>query len=181
MDLPLSFTRLTGQAAADAVLSPEYGDVYEEVHSDASYHDNPLFSRERFIERTVNQVKLPGFELISARHDAALVGFCFGWTMDAGRWWGGETTAPPDGVLHLPKLAVIELMVRESYRGVGAGRRLLGELLTGRAEPYATLLTRPWAPAHAMYLAWGWKVIGTCRPAPDGPLMDVLGLGLPGA
>jgi GNAT superfamily N-acetyltransferase len=173
--MSISFQRLTGQAASAAVLSPAYGDVYEEVHSDSSYENEPLFARERFIERTTDQVKRPGFELVSAHDRTTLVGFCFGWTMDAGRWWGGETTPPPDDVRDVPKLAVIELMVRKSRRGGGAGKQLLTELLNGRDEPYATLLTRPWAPAHAMYLKWGWKVIGTCRPAPDGPLMDVLG------
>lgn len=171
---PVTFTKRTGASAAAAVLSDAYLDVYDEIHADPSYNDNPLFSRERFVQRTTAQSARPGFALVSAENATTLAGFCFGFTMAAGSWWGGKTDPPPGEVLDAPKLAVIELMVTTPYRGTGAGRQLLYELLGGREEPHATLLARPDAPAHAMYERWGWRVAGTCQPAPDGPVMDVM-------
>lgn len=176
--MAVSVRRRTGEAAAEAVLGPACVDLYEEIHADPSYDANPLFARQRFVERTASQVGQPGFELVTAEDGQVLAGICFGFTMQAGRWWGGKADPPPGELLDVPKLAVIELMVREPYRGGGVGRRLLGELLAGRDEPYATLLARPEAPAHGMYERWGWRVTGTCRPAPDGPLMDVMVLDL---
>ncbi|MFD0657634.1 GNAT family N-acetyltransferase [Thermocatellispora tengchongensis] len=87
---------------------------------------------------------------------------------------GAASTPPPAKVAGVPKLAVIELILRKPYRGQGIGKRLLSTLLDGRAELYATLLSHPEAPAHALYERWGWEVAGTCRPAPDAPVMDIM-------
>ncbi|MCG5218315.1 GNAT family N-acetyltransferase [Streptosporangium sp. KLBMP 9127] len=173
------FQRLTGEHAAEAVLSEDYGDAYEEIYVEPPYGGGPLFGRDRFRERTRGQVARPGFALVPAVDGPALAGFAFGFTMGAGRWWGGEATRPSDEILNAPKIAVIELILRKPYRGKGIGRRLLRELLDGRAEPYATLLSHPDAPAHDLYERWGWHVVATCRPAPDAAVMDVMAVRLP--
>ncbi|GAA5068603.1 GNAT superfamily N-acetyltransferase [Thermocatellispora tengchongensis] len=159
---------------AATVLDSSYGDAYEEIYAEPPYNSGPLFTRERFLERTRDQVHRSGFDLVSAEDGSTLAGFTFGFTMAAERWWGGESTPPPAKVAGVPKLAVIELILRKPYRGQGIGKRLLSTLLDGRAELYATLLSHPEAPAHALYERWGWEVAGTCRPAPDAPVMDIM-------
>ncbi|WP_327049173.1 GNAT family N-acetyltransferase [Microbispora sp. NBC_01189] len=171
----LEYARSAGDDAAKA-LTEEYATVYTEVYAEPPYNSGPLFSAERFLDRTRRQVASDGFELVSAidRDSGKLAGFCFGLHFPAGRWWAGETTEPPAEVVAAPKVAVIELILRRPYRGHGYGKRLLGELLSGRDEPYAVLTSDPAAPAHAMYERWGWQVAGTVRSAPDAPLMDAM-------
>ncbi|MFG3440002.1 GNAT family N-acetyltransferase [Nonomuraea sp. NPDC047897] len=132
MTMAVTYLRHTGESAADAILSPAYGDLYDDIHADPSYNANPLFARQRFIDRTVSQVRQPGFELVTAHDGGKLAGFCFGFTMEAGRWWGGETSPAPADVVDAPKVAVIELMVGDQHRGSGVGKRLLSELLGDR-------------------------------------------------
>jgi GNAT superfamily N-acetyltransferase len=176
-EVRIAFRKLTGQCA-EVVLGDEYVDVYLAIRAEPPYNSAPLYTRDRFLERTRTQLKADGFELVAAEGDGKLIGFAFGFTMGHRRWWGGEATRPPEGVLQTAKLAVVELNLRQEHRGRGIGKRLLGELLQGRREPYATLLSRPEAPAHAMYERWGWQVVGTVRPAPDAAVSDAMVLSL---
>ncbi|WP_327047326.1 GNAT family N-acetyltransferase [Microbispora sp. NBC_01189] len=169
----ITFRHLTGTTAADA-FDDEYADVYMEIRAEPPYNSGPLYRRDRFLERTHTQAQNPGFTLVAAEDGDTLAGFAFGLPFPAGRWWGGETTLGPAEVVAADKFAVIELNLREPYRGRGIGRRLLDELMSGRQESYAVLLSLPTAPAHAMYERWGWRVVGTCRPAPDAMVADVM-------
>ncbi|MEU0518176.1 GNAT family N-acetyltransferase [Streptosporangium sp. NPDC006007] len=170
--------RAIGDWAAE-VLSGPYVDLYEEIHAEPPYLSGPLYARERFIHRTAGQVRREGFTLVSAHDGPALAGFAFGLPFPAGRWWGGDASPGPANVVAAEKFAVIELGVHAAYRGRGIGRRLLEDLLTDRAAPYAVLLAHPDAPAHAMYRRWGWQVVGTVRPAPDSGTSDALVLKTP--
>ncbi|MEV6033549.1 GNAT family N-acetyltransferase [Nonomuraea sp. NPDC052116] len=172
--MSISLRLQKGQAASAAVLSEPYAQLYEEVHADPSYEANPLFSRDAYLERATSQSQQTGFTVVSAEDGPSLAGFCYGFTFEGGRWWRGATTQAPDEILKEPKLAIIELMVRDSYRGSGTGKRLITELLRDREEPYATLTARPVAPAHAMYMRWGWRIVGRSQPASDAPAMDIL-------
>jgi GNAT superfamily N-acetyltransferase len=126
--------------------------------------------------RTGSQARKPGFELVTATSDGALAGFSFGYPIPAAQWWS-DCTPPPREVLDSAKFAVIELDVRQSWRGEGVGKELLGTLLDGRAEKFATLAATPGSPAHAMYLRWGWSKAGEfCTP----PVMDAMIIGLGG-
>lgn len=167
------FRCLTGEAAV-AALDDELAEVYLAIRAEPPYNSAPLYQRERFLERTRQQVTAPGFHLVTAHDGQHLAGFAFGLPFAEGRWWGGETTPAPEEVVAAEKFAVIELNLLKQYRGQGIGRRLLGELLAARPEPYATLLSRPEAAAHAIYEHWGWRVVGTCRPAPDAAVADVM-------
>ncbi|WP_182887410.1 GNAT family N-acetyltransferase [Microbispora sp. H10885] len=171
----VEFVRYHGEEAAKA-LSDEYAGAYSVIYSEPPYHGGPLFSRDRFLERTRAQVEQAGFELLAALDagTGALAGFSFGLTFGEDRWWGGEVSEAPAEVKAVPDVAVIELVLLPAYRGHGHGKRLLAEFVAPRPEPYATLLSHPDAPAHAMYEHWGWQVVGTCRPAPDAPVMDVM-------
>lgn len=175
----VEFVHYRGPEAARA-LSEEYADVYTEIYAEPPYNSGPLYSRGRFLERTGRQVHRPGFELLAAVDvdTRALAGFCFGFSFGEGGWWGGETTEPPAEVLTAEKVAVIELVLRKAYRGRGYGKALLEAFLAGRPEPWATLLAHPAAPAHARYERWGWRKVGTVRPAPDAPVVDAMVLNI---
>lgn len=170
-------------AAADdaaSALSDEYARLYQDVYAEPPYNGGPLYERDRFLDRTRRQVEQPGFELLSAIDTTTgeLAGFCFGLTFAPQKWWRGDVTEPPAEVLAAPKATVIELVLRKHHRGHGHGHRLLTQWLAGRTEPYGMLLAHPEAPAHALYLRWGWQIVGTCRPAPDADVSDVLVLDL---
>ncbi|MFC5827992.1 GNAT family N-acetyltransferase [Nonomuraea insulae] len=170
----ISYRVHTGETAGMAVVSEPYVQLYEDVHADPSYEGNPLFSRDAYLERASAQAQTPGFVTVSAEDGSDLVGYTYGFTMEAGRWWRGALKPPPDEVLKETKLAVIELMVRDDHRGSGVGRQLLAKLLRNRDERYATLTARPVAAAHRMYLRWGWRVVGQSQPASDAPAMDIM-------
>jgi GNAT superfamily N-acetyltransferase len=173
----IDFRHMTGTTAS-AALGDDYADIYLEIRGEPPYNSGPLYQRERFLERTARQVERDGFELVAAEVGDELAGFAFGLTIPAGAWWGGEVTPGPPNVVAADKFAVIELNLRKEHRGRGIGKQLLHELLTGRSERYAMLLSIPGAAAHDMYQRWGWQVIGTCRPAPDAMLADVMVLDL---
>lgn len=174
----VELVRYRGPEAARALSeeSEEYAEAYTEIYAEPPYDSGPLYSRERFLERTGRQVHRPGFELLAAvdAGSRALAGFCFGFRFEAGTWWGGEASAPPAEVVDADKVAVIELILRKAYRGRGCGKALLEAFLAGREEPWATLLAHPAAPAHAKYERWGWRKVGTVRPAPDAVVADVM-------
>lgn len=169
----IMFRHLTGEAAT-AALNDELAEVYMAIRAEPPYNSAPLYDKDRFLERTRQQITVPGFHLVTVRDGEVLAGFAFGLPFTAGRWWGGETTPGPAEVVATDKYAVIELNLLKQYRGRGIGRELLAELLAARPEPYAMLLSRPEAVAHAIYEHWGWQVVGTCRPAPDAAVADVM-------
>ena len=150
----------------------ELADLYVKVYAEPPYDGGPKYTRQAFLARTKGQLIAPGFTLITARDAGALVGFSFGFQMGPYGWWANATEAPPE-VLRASKFAVVELLVDISHRGRSIGRSLTGRLLADRSEEYATLAARPDAAAHAMYLRWGWKVVGrfTTRLPPSNAMV----------
>jgi GNAT superfamily N-acetyltransferase len=167
-----TYARHTGKQTL--AMLDELTDLYLETHSEQPYHDDPIFSRSQFIDRTTDQAKRPGFELVTVRAGDTLAGFSFGLPFAAGSWWA-DCTMPPQHILRAAKFAVIELDVRRVYRGQGWGKALLDTLLSERSEPYATLAAIPESPAYAMYERWGWYKVGVFT---DEPVMDALALPL---
>jgi GNAT superfamily N-acetyltransferase len=145
-------------------------DLYDEIYSENPDGREELFSLENFIARTNSQARSTGFELVTAALGDILVGFSFGLPFPPGVWWIDCTPAPQE-VLNSSKFAVIELNVRQPYRGRGIGKKLLGMLLSGRGEKFATLASIPGSPAHAMYIKWGWYKVGVFE---DSPPMDAM-------
>lgn len=152
-----------------------FADLYDEIHSEDPSETDPMFSRPSFVDRTKTQAQAPGFELVTARAGEVLAGFSFGYPFPAGKWWA-DCPPPPRGILKARKFAVIELDVRQTYRGRGLSKILLTELLAGRAEEYATLAATPGSQAHAMYLRWGWHTAGQFETP---PVMEAMVLPLP--
>ncbi|MBB4917538.1 GNAT family N-acetyltransferase [Streptosporangium saharense] len=174
----LEFRRVTGEAAAQ-VLDERHVELYLATRAEPPYLSGPLYQPDRYLERTGRQVKRPGFTAVSAEDGPILVGFAFG--VPLASWWGGHATPAPPEVTEASSLfAVIELNVCQDHRNQGIGRKLLDELLTGQEAPYATVLANPAAPAHDMYLRWGWRKVGTVQATPDAMVSDALIRKLPG-
>src|SRR5882724_2022760 len=117
------------------VMLEELADVYIEAHAGNDDESDEMFSRPSFITRTANQAEQPGFEVVTARADDVLTGFCFGYMFPPGKWWSDGPPLPSE-VLDVSKIAVIELAVQPVFRRQGLGRKLLDELLAGRHEDY---------------------------------------------
>lgn len=158
-----------------AMMEP-LADAYLLGYADDPDIGHSIYARDEFTERTTRQASSPGFTLVTA-HDqtGTLAGFTFGLPFAGGRWWRGRLDAPPDQRLLAPnKFAVIELVILPAARGVRLATRLMGAVLRDRPEPFATLLADHEGHARSIYDHWGWKQVGTVRPAADVPPLDIL-------
>lgn len=176
----MGVVRLVQHTGAETLAGLDaLADVYDEIYAEPPYNSGPLFTRSAFLSRTRAQAPTPGFTLITAEDsDEALAGFSFGLPFGR-RWWGGEATTPPEELKNATKFAVIELLVRQPFRGSGLGRDLMTALLAERPEDYAMLTSVPEAPAHTMYERWGWHKVGTVQPTATAPVMDAMAVALP--
>jgi ribosomal protein S18 acetylase RimI-like enzyme len=177
----LTFRLLDGpQAAAHAA---ELQELHSEVYTAPPYRrtdDAAQFSRRFRV-----QARQPGFALAEARHGGYLVGFAAGMPLrPSTSWWRDLTTPVPGDVTaeHPGRtFALLDLVVRASWRRQGLGRTLHDLLLRSRPEERATLVVQPAATAaQSAFQNWGWRKIARTRD-PDGssPVSDVLLTALP--
>jgi GNAT superfamily N-acetyltransferase len=176
----ISFQLLDGnQAGARAT---ELAALHAEVYADPPYlrHDDAAVFPGRFrVQR-----RQPGFALAVAGHGGYPVGYAAGMPLrPSTSWWRDLTTPVPDEVTaeHLGRtFALVELLVRASWRRQGIGRTLHDLLLTGRPEERATAVVLPSAAAaQRSFQDWGWhKVARTRDGTADSPVADVLVISL---
>jgi GNAT superfamily N-acetyltransferase len=127
----------------------------------------------------------PGFVLAEARHGGYLVGYAFGMPLrPSTSWWRYLTTPLPDEVTteHPGRtFALVELLVRASWRRQGIAGTLHDLILENRAEERATLTVPPTAaPAQQAFRKWGWRKVARTRDAePGSSVSDVLITTLP--
>jgi GNAT superfamily N-acetyltransferase len=127
----------------------------------------------------------PGFVLAEARHGGYLVGYAFGMPLrPSTSWWRNLTTPLPDGVTteHPGRtFALVELLVRASWRRQGIAGTLHDLILENRPEERATLTVLPTAtPAQQAFRKWGWRKVARTRDTePGSPVSDVLLTTLP--
>jgi GNAT superfamily N-acetyltransferase len=127
----------------------------------------------------------PGFVLAEARSGGYLVGYAFGMPLrPSTSWWRNLTTPLPDEVTteHPGRtFALIELLVRASWRRQGIAATLHDLILENRPEERATLALPPTAtPAQHAFRTWGWRKVARTRGAEAGsPTSDVLVTALP--
>jgi GNAT superfamily N-acetyltransferase len=169
--------RLGGEEARPLMdeLSEVYAEAYNEPPYDFGAEEIALF-RERF----GGQRTRPGFSLVTARSEEALIGFIFGFTLPpTSGWWSGLLKPlPPDVSQERPgrTLAIIEMVVRRPWRRLGIATRMHDMLLRDRTEERATLAAHPEAPAaQAAYAKWGYRQVTQVRnQLPGDPIYDLL-------
>jgi GNAT superfamily N-acetyltransferase len=138
------------------------------------YDDSPFAERFRVARRQ------PGFVLAEARHGGYLVGYAFGMPLrPSTSWWRRLTTPLPDEVTteHPGRtFALVELLVRASWRRQGIAGALHDLILRNRPEERATLAVPPAAaPAQTAFRSWGWRKVARTRDdGPGSPVSDVL-------
>jgi GNAT superfamily N-acetyltransferase len=178
----VTFEVLDGTAAgahADELLA-----LYVEVYAEPRGRDAEA---ARFAARFRVQHRQPGYVLAEARRGGYLVGYAAGFPLrPSTSWWRHLTTPLPDDVTaeHPGRtFAVVDLLVRASWRRQGIGAALHGLVLATRPEERATLTVAPSAgPAQHAFRAWGWRKVARTRdPAPGSPVADVLLTPLPAA
>ncbi len=164
-------------AELQALHAEVYADPPRERDDDAA-----LFARRFRVQR-----RQPGFVLAEARRGGYLVGYATGMPLrPSTSWWRDLTTPLPEELTaEYPgrTFALIDLLVRASWRRQGIGQTLHDLILRNRREERATLTVPPVAAAaqNAFY-NWGWRKVARTRdPSPGSPVYDVLVTALPAA
>jgi GNAT superfamily N-acetyltransferase len=101
-------------------------------------------------------------------------------------WWREATTRLADEFTaeHSGRtFALVELLVRASWRRQGIGRTLHDLILGGRPEERATLVVAPAATAaQQAFQNWGWRKVAKTRdPGNAASVADILVITLPAA
>jgi GNAT superfamily N-acetyltransferase len=177
----ITFQLLDGtQAAAHA---DELRALRAEVYADLPYGRDG--DAAPFLDRFRVQRRQPGFVLAEARHGGYLVGYAYGMPLrPSTSWWKDLTIPLPAEVTteHPGRtFALVELLVRASWRRQGIARALHDLILANRAEERATLTVAPTAThAQSAFQKWGWRKVARTRDGcPGWPVSDVLITTLP--
>jgi hypothetical protein len=171
----ITFQRLDGRQAA--AHGDELQAVHREVYGGAGHE---AFAGQFRVWR-----RQQGFVLAEARHGDYLVGFAAGMPLrPSTSWWKNLTTSLPAEVTteHPGRtFALMELLVRASWRRQGIAGSLHDLILDGRPEERATLTVPPGATAaQQAFRTWGWsRVARTHGPDQGAPVLDVLMMALP--
>jgi GNAT superfamily N-acetyltransferase len=168
---------------AAATLAADLQALHAEVYADPPYEwrDDAAIFADRFrVQR-----RQPGFVLAAARRGGYLVGYAAGMPLrPSTSWWRDLTTPLPDDVTaEYPgrTFALVDVLVRASWRRQGIGRALHQLILTSRPEERATATVLPAAnPAQSAFKSWGWQKVGRIHADwPGSPIADVLLVALP--
>jgi GNAT superfamily N-acetyltransferase len=171
----MTFELLSGVQAG--ALTAELLALHAEVYADAPHSRD---DDARFADRFPVQRRQPGFVLAEARRGGFLTGYAMGMPLrPSTSWWRDLTTPLPDDVtVEYPgrTFALIELLVRASWRRQGIGRTLHDLILQHRREERATLTVLSAATAaQAAFHNWGWQRVARTRdPRPGSQIADVL-------
>jgi ribosomal protein S18 acetylase RimI-like enzyme len=161
----------------DGTQAAAHADELRALRAEESYgrdDDGSFADRFRVLRRQ------PGFVLAEARHGGYLVGYAFGMPLrPSTSWWRQLTTPLPDEVTtERPgrTFALVELIVRASWRRQGIAGTLHDLILADRPEERATLTVSPAAtPAQQAFRKWGWRKVARTRDdEPGSPVSDVL-------
>jgi GNAT superfamily N-acetyltransferase len=160
----VTFRLLEGRQSAEHAA--ELQAIHAQVYADPPYRRDA--DAEEFANRFRVQSRQPGFVLAEARHGGYLVGYAAGMPLrPATSWWREATTTLPDEFTaeHSGRtFALVELLVRASWRRQGIGRTLHDLVLSGRPEERATLVMAPAATAaQQAFQNWGWHKVARTR------------------
>lgn len=156
-------------------LAALYADVYAEPPYMWGSEHADLFAERFHVQRQQD-----GFTLIEARDTGQLIGMGFGVTLLPNTPWWHNLTEPlgQDVTAEHPNrtFALVELLVRASWRRQHVAASIHTRLLANRIEERATLTVLPAAEAaQAAYRNWGWQKVAQKRnPLPGSPVFDVM-------
>jgi GNAT superfamily N-acetyltransferase len=181
-DPGLVFRLLDGRQAGEH--ADDFAGLHAEVYADPPYRRAD--DAEVYPGRFRVQRRQPGFVLAEARNGGYLIGYAAGMPLRPSTSWWRELTTPLPGEVteeHAGRtFAVVDLLVRASWRRQGIGAELHYLILGGRPEERATLTVLPAAtPAQNAFRTWGWRRVARTRfeDDPGGPVADVLVTELP--
>lgn len=174
----VSVETCSGEAAR--LLASAVCDLYEAVFSLPPFNgDEEEFA---YIRRSYPKLaQRPGFWLTTARTAKELIGFGYGYPLQADtRWWHGLTEPVSDELARETghrTFALIDYGVLPAWRGHGVGRMIHDELLGGSGAERATLSVQPKAEqTQAIYRRWGWRKVASIKmdPPVPAPVFDIL-------
>lgn len=176
----ITFQLLDGTRAREH--AEELRALHAEVYADPPYRLDE--DQGTFADRFRVQSRQPGFVLAEARHGGYLVGYAAGMPLRPSTSWWRNLTTPLPGDVTTEALgrtfALVDLLVRASWRRQGIGRDLHDMMLAHRPEERATLIVLPAASAaQTAFRNWGWRKIARAQDADDAPVADVLIASLP--
>ena len=178
----LTFQLLDGSQAA--AHTDELQVLHAEVYADPPYQRDP--DAALFADRFRVQCRQPGFVLAEARHGGYRVGYASGMPLRPSTSWWRNLTTPLAGQITAEHpgrtFALVELLVRASWRRQGIAQTLHDLILAGRPEERATVTVLPAAtPAQNAFASWGWRKVARTRdPRPGSPISDLLVIALAG-
>lgn len=174
--------RMDGAAAVRAASA--FRLVYAEAFAGPPYFETGEAVEAAF-RRFPRQAGRPGFRAALARaEDGEPVGMAYGHPVPADTPWWRELTEPvPEEVSREDgrrTFGLMELGVRDKWRGQGVARRLHATLLGSVTAERVLLNVHPASgPASAAYRSWGYRKAGEGRPGGEGAeLHDVMLLDL---
>ncbi|MCS0637800.1 GNAT family N-acetyltransferase [Streptomyces sp. LP05-1] len=168
---------LDGRAAEQA--EEAFRLVYAEVFAESPYNEDEEDVAAAF-RRFRSGTRKAGFRAALARDTGdEPVGIAYGHPLSADtRWWGRLTEPVPDDIRREDgrrTLGLLELAVRERWRGQGVARRLHETLLDGIEAERVLLNVHPDSTAaSAAYRSWGYRKVGEARPWAGADPHDVL-------
>jgi GNAT superfamily N-acetyltransferase len=174
--------RLLDSAAAASHVA-DLSALHAEIYADPPYErrdDDGSFEARFRVQR-----RQPGFVLATAERGGYLIGYAAGMPLRSSTsWWRDLTTPlPAEVTAEYPgrTFALVELLVRASWRRQGIGRGLHELILANRREERGTLTVLPTAmAAQNAFHNWGWRKVARTRAADQGsPVLDVLVVTLP--
>ncbi|WP_413101529.1 N-acetyltransferase family protein [Streptomyces sp. Inha503] len=145
----------------------------------------PHYAPEAFGERLRRHAAEPGWEAVVAYDSGEPVGYLYANRLTGAedRWWRRTRPEPEAGIASASTVAVKEMMVRQQWRRQGIARGLHDVLLAGRPESQASLMVNPLnqdGKVQALYVAWGYRAVGTAQSSPEAPVLTVMVSRCPG-
>ncbi|WP_416985630.1 GNAT family N-acetyltransferase [Streptomyces sp. T028] len=177
----ITFERLDGPAAKQA--EDAFRLVYAEVFAEPPYNESEGDVAATF-RRFRSQTRKAAFRAALARTEGGEpVGIAYGYPLSANTGWWDQLSEPvPDDMRREDghrTFGLMELAVREPWRGQGVARRLHETLLDGLEVERVLLNVHPESKAaSAAYRAWGYRKVGEAQPWEGADLHDVMLLAL---
>lgn len=160
-----------------ATLLNLVSDVYSEAFSHDQTADQGL---TWLVDAWPRRLTANGFRLVLAEREGGVVGAVYGHQLMSDKWWDNLLDPLPAGMTqeHPGRtVAIIDMMVRPSWRRHGIAEVMHTHLLAAGAEERATLLVEPTnSPARNAYSKWGYQRVSRIVPPafPSGDPYDVM-------